>query len=60
MLQSEFIDHLARKGALRDPQSPDGSAVSTLRQWKFRPYAEGGRSAEIETGLIFRSKQTGM
>ena len=32
MLQSEFIDHLARKGVLRDPQSLDGLATGRRRE----------------------------
>jgi general secretion pathway protein E len=32
MLQSEFISHLARKGALRDPQGLDGLASARRRE----------------------------
>src|SRR5215470_2796190 len=31
-----------------------------LWQWKFRPYTVQGRAADVETGLVFRSKQMGM
>jgi hypothetical protein len=36
------------------------SIEPALRQWKFRPYEMQGRAVEIETGLVFQSKQMGM
>jgi hypothetical protein len=36
------------------------SIEQALAQWQFRPYETQGRAVEIETGLIFRSKQMGM
>jgi hypothetical protein len=36
------------------------SIEHALAQWQLRPYAAQGRVVEIETGLIFQSKQMGM
>jgi hypothetical protein len=36
------------------------SIEQALAQWQFRPYETQGRAVEIETGLIFQSKQMGM
>jgi hypothetical protein len=36
------------------------SIEHVLAQWQFRPYAAQGRAVEVETGLVFHSKQMGM
>jgi hypothetical protein len=36
------------------------SIEHALTQWQLRPYAAQGRAVEIETGLVFQSKQMGM
>jgi hypothetical protein len=36
------------------------SIEPALRQWKFRPHAMQGHAVEVETGLVFQSKQMGM
>jgi hypothetical protein len=36
------------------------SIERALTQWQLRPYAAQGRAVEIETGLVFQSKQMGM
>jgi len=30
-----------------------------LIQWQLKPYAAGGKAAEVETGLVFEFKPTG-
>jgi hypothetical protein len=36
------------------------SIEHALAQWQFRPYEAQGRAVEIETGMVFQSKQMGM
>jgi hypothetical protein len=36
------------------------SIEHALAQWQLRPYAVQGRAVEVETGLVFQAKRTGM
>jgi hypothetical protein len=36
------------------------SIKHALAQWQLRPYAPQGRAVEVETGLVFQTKRTGM
>jgi hypothetical protein len=38
---------------------PDQAKIVTdaLRQWKFKPYMQGGKPMEVETGILFGSPQ---